>query len=118
MIPQDLVDHILHIISWHRTWLAVKDFGSISLATHLRPDIEIRIIKCRVLRLEVRIERDGFYKHQLLSIPEFAIEDAIRLLSFDTGFKLRVKSRSLSFKDVNEIVRIGSFDSIPLELDI
>lgn len=117
MIAEDLSAHILHIIAWHRTWLAAKDFGNIGMATALSPDGRITRFKCRVLRFEVRVPRDGFRKLQNISVPEFSIENAITLLSSNAGFKRRLDKRCLNHEDVNEIIRIASDETIELNLE-
>lgn len=117
MIPQDLADHLLHVIAWNRTWLAAKDFGNIGETALYKEGSGMVRFRCRVLRLEVRIARDGFRRLQLLSVPEFAIEDAMKRLSKDSAFKRRLVARQLTYGDVNEIIRIASDDTISLELD-
>lgn len=117
MIPHDLSDHLLHVIAWNRTWLAAKDFGNIGEATLYKEGSGIVRFRCRMLRLEVRIAREGFRRLQPLSVPEFAIEDAMKRLSRDAAFKRRLNARSLTYGDVNEIIRIASDDTISLELD-
>lgn len=117
MIPSDLADHLLYVIAWHRTWLAGKDFGNVGEAVLFKEGAGMVRFRCRVLRLEVRIQRDGFRKLQLLSVPEFAIEDAVKQLCANAAFKRRLIARQLTYKDVNEIIRIASDDTISLELD-
>ncbi|ROS87281.1 hypothetical protein [uncultured Duncaniella sp.] len=118
MITEDLTAHLLHIIAWHRTWLAAKDFGLYGMASRLSSDGNIILFKCRVLRFEVRVPRSGFRKLQIVSVPEFAIENATTRLSSNAGFKRRLEKRILTFEDVNEIIRIASDDIIELNLEI
>ena len=117
MIPQDLSDHLLHVIAWNRTWLAGKDFGNIGEAVLYKDGSGMVRFRCRMLRLEVRIAHAGFRRLQLLSVPEFAIEDAMKELSRDAAFRRRLVARQLTYGDVNEIIRIASDDTISLELD-
>ena len=62
--------------------------------------------------------RSGFRKLQIVSVPEFAIENATTRLSSNAGFKRRLEKRILTFEDVNEIIRIASDDIIELNLEI
>lgn len=118
MIPEDLSAHILHIIAWHRTWIAAKDFGKIGLAIRISESSNIVCFRCRVLRLEVRVPHEYFHKLQIISIPESAIEVAMRYLSSDAGFKRRLDKCNLNYEDVNEIIRIASDDIVEMNLEV
>ncbi len=107
----------MHVIAWHRTWLAAKKFGEIGEAVMFKPGIGIVRFKCRVLVFEVRIPRECFRKFQTVSVPEFAIEESIRKLSHNPAFKKRLMARGLTFQDINEIIRVASEDTISLELE-
>lgn len=105
------------MIAWHRTWIAAKGFGNIGETSIYEPGIGMVRMRCRVLTMEVRIARKYFRRLQLIHIPEFAIEDAMKELSANAGFKRRLLSRNLNHNDVNEIIRIASDGIVLLELD-
>lgn len=117
MIAPDLAGHIIKVIDWHATWLRAKDFGNYGEVAVTDAFNRVVMKPCRVLRFEVTIRRSGFRKRQCISLPERSIEDAIKVLSVQPGFKNRVARRSLSYLEVNEIIRLASNDTIPLELE-
>lgn len=69
------------------------------------------------MRFEVRVSKLGFQRFQVLSLPEPAIEDAIRQLSNQPGFRSRVKELKLTCADINKIIEIASEGAIQLELE-
>ena len=117
MIPHDLATHLLDVISWHRTWLAVKDFGTYGTAPVLDTQGQMTFVNCRLVRFEVRIAKSGYRRFQTVSLTEPAIERAIRRLSMQSDFKQRISERQLTYRDINRLVLLASDDTIDLELE-
>lgn len=113
----DLAGHLLDRISWHRTWLAVKDFGKYVQMPVRDGGRQPEVVSCRTLRLEVRVAREGYRKGQCLSVPEPAIDRAIRKMSEQSEFRRRVTQRQLTCDDINRIVSMASDGTIDLELE-
>lgn len=117
MISPDLVAHMVHTISWYRTWIDVLDFNTYGETAILDASNRVITIRCKVLRLEVRVSKFGFQRFQVLSLPERAIEDAISQLSTQLGFRTRVKELKLMYSDINKIIEIASEGAIQMELE-
>lgn len=117
MIDPDLSAHLIHIISWHRTWLDVVDFDTFALTAELDAANRVEVVRRRVLRLEVRIRRFGYRKRRIISIPEPAIERAIQQLSADSGFRRRLQCNMLTCADLNRLMELASDGAVHLELE-
>lgn len=117
MIEPDLVAHLLYIIRWHCTWIDVLDFNTYGETVILDSANRITKIRCRVMRLEVRVGKFGFQRFQILSLPEPDIESAICQLSAQSAFRKRVQMKELTFADLNRIIEIASDGAIELELE-
>lgn len=108
---------MVHTISWHRTWIDVLDLNTFGEMAMIDGSSHVTTVRCRVMRLEVRVGRFGFQRLQILSIPEPAIEDAIFRMSVQPAFRSRVKDRKLTYADINTIIEIASEGAIQLELE-
>lgn len=117
MIKTQLLQHIIRLIAWHRTWLAVTDTINIAETIRLLPNGTIIRHCCHALKFEVRVAREGFYKRQIINLPVSDIYDAIQTLSADRGFAKRIESLTLNYKDVNMIIHCASRGTISLELE-
>lgn len=116
MIDPKLIEHLFEIIEWHRTWIAVKDFGEVEEYAAANGD-RVGTIRCRVLRFEVRVGTQDYNRGQILAVPEFELQAAIERLSLDKSFKHRLDSLTLTYDDVNNLVNAASWGQIELELE-
>lgn len=117
MIPHDLATHITHIISWHRTWIDVLDFDTFGETVILDSEHRVKRIRSKMLRLQVRIRKSGFYRLQVISVPECSIASSIRKLSEQSGFRNRLQRRQMTCADINLLIETASDGLILLELE-
>lgn len=112
-----LAAHLIEVINWHRTWLKAVDFGEQQM-TVSASGRGISKSLSRVFRLEVRIPLYGYRRGFILNVTEQRLDAAIAELSkTQLGFGERFSSLSLTFKDVNRIFSVASWDAIELGLE-
>lgn len=116
-MTSELAEHIIKTIVWHRTWIAFKDFDTTGEFVMLTPSGEMSHFSCRLFRLEVRVPQNGYFKKQILNIPEFKLDNAIYQLSKEKAFNRRVATLAITFEDVNRIFCLATEGNLPLELE-
>lgn len=116
MIPQQVLENISEVIDWHRTWIKVKDYGTLEEFV-IENDNTINRVVLQTFRLEVRIHNNGLDAGSIISIPYSDLESAIQRFSINKGFKQRLDSGQLTHKDVNQIFHYASLCRIDLELE-
>lgn len=116
-MTSELAEHIIKTIVWYRTWIAFKDFDTTGEFVMLTPTGEMSHFGSRLFRLEVRVPKDGYFKKQILNIPEFKLDNAISQLSKEKAFNRRVATLAITFEDVNRIFCLATEGNLPLELE-
>lgn len=116
-MTSELAEHIIKTIVWHRTWIAFKDFDTTGEFVMLTPSGQMSHFSCRLFRLEVRVPQNGYFKKQILNIPEIKLDHAIYRLSKEKAFERRVATLAITFEDVNRIFSLATEGNLPLELE-
>ena len=116
MIPQQVLENISEVIDWHRTWIKVKDYGTLEEFV-IENNNSISRTVMQTFRLEVRIHNNGLDAGSILSIPFSDLESAIQRFSSNNGFKRRLDSFQLTYEDVNQIFHYASLCQLDLELE-
>lgn len=112
-----LADHLIEKINWHRTWLMAMDFGTEAMTVSVS-DTGIRKCICKNFRFEVRVGMNGYDRGMILSIPESRFDASISsIAAIDGGFKNRLDTLSLTFKDINRLFGLATWNAISLGLE-
>ena len=115
-MKEDIYSMIVALIKEHRTWLDVLDFDTKEEFVTVS-GYEMKKTRCRILRLVSKYNTGLSYKGQIFTVPEFRLNNAIKSMKRNPGFKNRLEKKKLSVNDVNSLICEATHRMINLELE-
>lgn len=93
------------------------DFGTEAMTVSVS-DTGIRKHIGKNFRFEVRVGMNGYERGKIISIPERRFDESISSIAATDGdFKNRLDTLSLTFKDINRLFGLATWNAISLGLE-